>query len=225
MSKKKKKKQQMHVSAGNKQTTAVQGNKAQSQNVTQQKNAAQQKGKEEAIEIKMNFYSAMSMLTTLISAVAVILAMILAGRGFYYVLQTLFDEAVTDLNLLNDNLIEAGFSSNLTKCAYATAGMLVVVVILSLSGTFAAINPKKKPNIVPAVIMVVLSVAAVVAYLVGNAGTQDIVDTFAYVPLSRHIGIYNIQLYVLIANALCSIVNVFGQKYGLKLYKEKGYTC
>lgn len=219
MSKKKKKKQQMHVSAGNKQTKVAQGNKAQSKTVTQQK------GKEEAIEIKMNFYSAMSMLTTLISAVAVILAMILTGRGFYYVLQTLFDEAVTDINLLNDNLIEAGFSSNLTKCAYATAGMLVVVVILSLSGTFAAINPKKKPNIVPSVIMVVLSVAAVAFYLVGNAGTQDIVDTFAYVPLSRQIGIYNIQMYVLIANALCSIVNVFGQKYGLKLYKEKGYTC
>ncbi|MGN0391017.1 MAG: hypothetical protein ACI4L2_09420, partial [Wujia sp.] len=110
-------------------------------------------------------------------------------------------------------------------CMYAMAGVLVVMLILSLSGTIAAINPKKKPNIVSGVIMIVFSVSAIVLYVIGSTDTQGIVDAFIYVPLSKHIGLYNIELYILIANALCSVVNVFGQKYGLKLYKEKGTTC
>lgn len=219
MSKKKKKKQQMHVSAEKKETSVKQGT------VTQANNAPQNKGKEEAGEIRMNFYSAMSMLTTLLSAVSVICAMLLSGRGFYYVLQTLYDETETDIMFLNEHLLESDFSQKMIYCMYAMAGVLVVMLILSLSGTIAAINPKKKPNIVSGVIMIVFSVSAIVLYVIGSTDTQGIVDAFIYVPLSKHIGLYNIELYILIANALCSVVNVFGQKYGLKLYKEKGTTC
>ncbi len=218
MSKKKKKKQQMHVSASQKNTPVQTKTPAKQE-------TADKKNDENAIEIRMNFYSAMAMLTTLLAAVSVVLGMVLSGRGFYYVLQGLYDEEITDIVLLNDNLLEADFSPKMLYCMYVIAGVLVVMVILSLIGTFAAINPRKKPNIIPAVIMIVLSLAAIALYLVGNTDVEDILASFSHVQQSRHIGIYSIYLYVLIANSVCAVINLFGQLYGLKKYKEKGITC
>lgn len=210
----KKKKKQMHVSAGTK-TPPVQQNSVQQ--------AKDNKGNEP--EIKMNFYSGMSMLTTLLSAATVIIAMILTSRGYYYILQSLYDENKTDIALLNENLMASDFKSNLLIFAYIVAGMLFVTMIISLAETVTAINPNKKPNLIPAIIMVLLSIGAIAVYLAGNTDVKKIQDAMSFVPVSRHMALYSIQLYVLIANAVCTIANVFGQKYGIKLYNQNGKTC
>ena len=215
---KKKKKKQMHVSAGTKNQVANQSKAAEHTQISSKNE------NEQPAEIKMNFYSAMSMLTTLFTAAAAILSIILAGRGFYYVLQTLYDETQTDINFLNDKLTEVGFSSTIIVCAYVIAGMLFLSMILSLIGTFAAINPSKKPNMVVAILIVLLCVGSIVVYLFGGQDANKIMDMFSRVPVSKHMALYSVQLIVLIVNAICSIVNIFGQKYGLKLYKEKGTT-
>ena len=180
---------------------------------------------ETAADVKMNFYSGMSMIMTIMAAASAVVAMIVAARGFYYILQTLYDETQTDIVLLSDNLVAADFSPSIRIFLYVMGLLMAVQVVLSLVGTVTAINPKKKPLFPISVAMTVLAVAALVLYLVGHAKTGDIANMFSRVEMHKQIGLYTIYLYVLIANLVCAVVNLFGQMYGLKLYKKTGSTC
>ena len=180
---------------------------------------------ETAADVKMNFYSGMSMIMTIMAAASAVVAMIVAARGFYYILQTLYDETQTDIVLLSDNLVAADFSPSIRIFLYVMGLLMAVQVVLSLVGTVTAINPKKKPLFPISVAMTVLAVAALVFYLVGHAKTGDIANMFSRVEMHKQIGLYTIYLYVLIANLVCAVVNLFGQMYGLKLYKKTGSTC
>ncbi len=180
---------------------------------------------ETAADEKMNFYSGMSMIMTIMAAASAVVAMIVAARGFYYILQTLYDETQTDIVLLSDNLVAADFSPSIRIFLYVMGLLMAVQVVLSLVGTVTAINPKKKPLFPISVAMTVLAVAALVLYLVGHAKTGDIANMFSRVEMHKQIGLYTIYLYVLIANLVCAVVNLFGQMYGLKLYKKTGSTC
>ena len=174
---------------------------------------------ETAADVKMNFYSGMSMIMTIMAAASAVVAMIVAARGFYYILQTLYDETQTDIVLLSDNLVAADFSPSIRIFLYVMGLLMAVQVVLSLVGTVTAINPKKKPLFPISVAMKVL------LYLVGHAKTGDIANMFSRVEMHKQIGLYTIYLYVLIANLVCAVVNLFGQMYGLKLYKKTGSTC
>lgn len=176
-------------------------------------------------DVKMNFYSGMSMITTIMAAASAVVAMLVASRGFYYILQTLYDETKTDIVLLSDNLVAADFSPSIRIFLYVMGLLMAVQVILSLVGTVTAINPKKKPLFPISVAMTVLAVATLVLYLVGHAKTGDISNMFSRVEVHKQVGLYTIYLYVLIANLVCAVVNLFGQMYGLKLYKKTGSTC
>ncbi len=180
---------------------------------------------ETAADVKMNFYSGMSMVMTIMAAASAVVAMIVAARGFYYILQTLYDETQTDIVLLSDNLVAADFSPSIRIFLYVMGLLMAVQVVLSLVGTVTAINPKKKPRFPISVAMTVLAVAALVLYLVGHAKTGDIANMFSRVETHKQMGLYTIYLYVLIANVVCAVVNLFGQMYGLKLYKKTGSTC
>lgn len=180
---------------------------------------------ETAADVKMNFYSGMSMVMTIMAAASAVVAMIVAARGFYYILQTLYDETQTDIVLLSDNLVAADFSPSIRIFLYVMGLLMAVQVVLSLVGTVTAINPKKKPLFPISVAMTVLAVAALVLYLVGHAKTGDIANMFSRVETHKQMGLYTIYLYVLIANVVCAVVNLFGQMYGLKLYKKTGSTC
>jgi len=180
---------------------------------------------EAATDVKMNFYSGMSMVMTIMAAASAVVAMIVAARGFYYILQTLYDETQTDIVLLSDNLVAADFSPSIRIFLYVMGLLMAVQVVLSLVGTVTAINPKKKPLFPISVAMTVLAVAALVLYLVGHAKTGDIANMFSRVETHKQMGLYTIYLYVLIANLVCAVVNLFGQMYGLKLYKKTGSTC
>ena len=169
---------------------------------------------ETAADVKMNFYSGMSMIM-----------MIVAARGFYYILQTLYDETQTDIVLLSDNLVAADFSPSIRIFLYVMGLLMAVQVVLSLVGTVTAINPKKKPLFPISVAMTILAVATLVLYLIGHSKTGDIANMFSRVEMHKQIGLYTIYLYVLIANLVCAVVNLFGQMYGLKLYKKTGSTC
>ena len=173
---------------------------------------------ETAADVKMNFM-------TIMAAASAVVAMIVAARGFYYILQTLYDETQTDIVLLSDNLVAADFSPSIRIFLYVMGLLMAVQVVLSLVGTVTAINPKKKPLFPISVAMTVLAVAALVLYLVGHAKTGDIANMFSRVEMHKQIGLYTIYLYVLIANLVCAVVNLFGQMYGLKLYKKTGSTC
>lgn len=179
----------------------------------------------DATDIRMNFYSGMSMLMTIMAAVSAVVAMIVAARGFYYILQTLYDETQTDIVILSDNLLAVDFSPSLRIFLYVMGLLMAVQVILSLISTVTAMNPKKKPIVSVAVLMTVLAVAALVLYLVGYSKTSDIANMFSRVEIHKQIGLYTIYLYVLIANLVCTVANLFGQKYGLKKYKNTGSTC
>ena len=48
---------------------------------------------------------------------------------------------------------------------------------------------------------------------------------FSRVEMHKQIGLYTIYLYVLIANLVCAVVNLFGQMHGLKKKKKTGSTC
>lgn len=187
--------------------------------------SVEKKDTADAADIKMNFYSAMSMLNTVVAAVSAVIAMVVAGRGFYYILQTMYDEAQTDIVLLGENLVTANFNPSIRRFLYAMGIVLAVQVILSLVETVTAINPKKKPVFPVAVIMTGMAVLAIVLYYLGHEQTREIANVFSYVETHKQTGLYTIYLYVLIANAICSVVNLFGQMYGLKLYKKTGKTC
>ena len=176
-------------------------------------------------DIKMNFYSAMSMLTTLVAAASAVIAMIVAGRGFYYILQTMYDETQTDIVLLGDNLVSVNFNPSIRTFLYISGLVLALQVVLSLVETVTAINPKKKPVFPVAVIMTVLAFAANILYFLGHEKTKEIANVFSYVEVHEHTGLYTVYLYVLIINAVCSVVNLLGQIYGMKLYKKTGCTC
>lgn len=179
----------------------------------------------EVADVKMNFYSGMSMVMTIMAAASAVVAMVVAARGFYYILQTLYDETQTDIVLLSDNLVAADFSPSIRIFLYVMGLLLAVQVVLSLVSTITAINPKKKPLFSISVAMTVLAVAALVLYLVGHAKTGDIANMFSRVEMHKRMGLYTVYLYVLIANLVCAVVNLFGQIYGLKLYKKTGRTC
>ncbi len=178
-----------------------------------------------AADVKMNFYSGMSMIMTIMAAASAVVAMIVAARGFYYILQTLYDETQTDIVLLSDNLVAADFSPSIRIFLYVMGLLMAVQVVLSLVGTVTAINPKKKPLFPISVAMTILAVATLVLYLIGHSKTGDIANMFSRVEMHKQIGLYTIYLYVLIANLVCAVVNLFGQMYGLKLYKKTGSTC
>lgn len=180
---------------------------------------------EAVTDVKMNFYSGMSMVMTIMAAASAVVAMLVAARGFYYILQTLYDETQTDIVLLSDNLVAADFSPSIRIFLYVMGLLMAVQVVLSLVGTVTAINPKKKPLFPISVAMTVLAVATLVLYLVGHAKTGDIANMFSRVEMHKQMGLYTIYLYVLIANLVCAVVNLFGQIYGLKLYKKTGRTC
>lgn len=182
-------------------------------------------GKENEPEIKMNFYSGMSMIMTLVSAASAVVSMLVAGRGFYYILQSLYDESQTSIEFLDEKLMEVNFHPFIRISLIIAGVALALQVILSIVGTTTAMNPKKKPMLPIAIMMVVFAVSAISLYLVGNAQTNDIADMFARVPQDKHMGLYNIYLYVLIGNLLCSTINLFGQMYGMKLFKKTGATC
>lgn len=176
-------------------------------------------------DVKMNFYSGMSMVMTIMAAASAVVAMIVAARGFYYILQTLYDETQTDIVLLSDNLIAADFSPSIRIFLYVMGLLMAVQVVLSLVGTVTAINPKKKPIFPISVAMTSLAVATLVLYMIGHSKIGDIANMFSRVETHKQIGLYTIYLYVLIANLFCTVVNLFGQMYGLKLYKKTGSTC
>lgn len=178
-----------------------------------------------AQDIKMNFYSAMSMLTTLVAAASAVIAMIVAGRGFYYILQTMYDETQTDIVLLGDNLVTANFNPSIRTFLYISGLVLALQVVLSLVETVTAINPRKKPVFPVAVIMTVLSLTANILYFLGHEKTKEIANVFSYVEVHEHTGLYTVYLYVLIVNVVCSVINLLGQLYGMKLYKKTGCTC
>ena len=180
---------------------------------------------ETAADVKMNFYSGMSMIMTIMASASAVVAMIVAARGFYYILQTLYDETQTDIVLLSDNLVAADFSPSIRIFLYVMGLLMAVQVVLSLVGTVTAINPKKKPLFPISVAMTILAVATLVLYLIGHSKTGDIANMFSRVEMHKQIGLYTIYLYVLIANLVCAVVNLFGQMYGLKLYKKTGSTC
>ena len=186
---------------------------------------AQNAQPETAADVKMNFYSGMSMIMTIMAAASAVVAMIVAARGFYYILQTLYDETQTDIVLLSDNLVAADFSPSIRIFLYVMGLLMAVQVVLSLVGTVTAINPKKKPLFPISVAMTILAVATLVLYLIGHSKTGDIANMFSRVEMHKQIGLYTIYLYVLIANLVCAVVNLFGQMYGLKLYKKTGSTC
>lgn len=195
---------------------------------TQEKPAAVEVKKEEAAangEIKMNFYSAMSMITTLMTAASAVISMIIAARGFYYILQTIYDEEQTDILFLNDKLLEIQYNPAIRIFLYIMGLLLIVQVILSLVGTVTAINPGKKPLVSVSVIMVVLAAGTLVLYVLGYTKTADITNLFSRVESHKQIGLYTIYLYVLIANLICAVLNLVGQQYGLKIYKKTGRTC
>ncbi len=212
------KKEQRQVQAQSKQPVAEK--KAEPKPVEAKKAQS-----ETATDVKMNFYSGMSMVMTIMAAASAVVAMIVAARGFYYILQTLYDETQTDIVLLSDNLVAADFSPSIRIFLYVMGLLMAVQVVLSLVGTVTAINPKKKPLFPISVAMTVLAVAALVLYLVGHAKTGDIANMFSRVETHKQMGLYTIYLYVLIANVVCAVVNLFGQMYGLKLYKKTGSTC
>ena len=180
---------------------------------------------ETAADGKMNFYFGMYMIMTIMAAASAVVAMIVAARGFYYILQTLYDETQTDIVLLSDNLVAADFSPSIRIFLYVMGLLMAVQVVLSLVGTVTAINPKKKPLFPISVAMTILAVATLVLYLIGHSKTGDIANMFSRVEMHKQIGLYTIYLYVLIANLVCAVVNLFGQMYGLKLYKKTGSTC
>ncbi len=180
---------------------------------------------ETSADVKMNFYSGMSMIMTIMAAASAVVAMIVAARGFYYILQTLYDETQTDIVLLSDNLATADFSPSIRIFLYVMGLLMAVQVVLSLVGTVTAINPKKKPLFPISVAMTILAAATLVLYLIGHSKTGDIANMFSRVEMHKQIGLYTIYLYVLIANLVCAVVNLFGQMYGLKLYKKTGSTC
>lgn len=194
----------------------------------QEKPAAVEVKKEEAVEngeIKMNFYSAMSMITTLMTAASAVISMIIAARGFYYILQTIYDEEQTDILFLNDKLLEIQYNPSIRIFLYIMGLMLVVQVILSLVGTVTAINPGKKPLFSVSVVMVVLAAGTLALYVLDYTKTVDITNLFSRVESHKQIGLYTIYLYVLIANLICAVLNLVGQQYGLKMYKKTGRTC
>ena len=131
----------------------------------------------------------------------------------------------TDIVLLSDNLVAADFSPSIRIFLYVMGLLMAVQVVLSLVGTVTAINPKKKPLFPISVAMTILAVATLVLYLIGHSKTGDIANMFSRVEMHKQIGLYTIYLYVLIANLVCAVVNLFGQMYGLKLYKKTGSTC
>ena len=108
---------------------------------------------------------------------------------------------------------------------YISGVVLAVQVIFSLVATVLAINPKKKPQLLISVAMIVLSAAGIVFYCLARQQTAGIADMFARVQQSKQMNIYIAQLYVLIGNLVCVIVNLSAQIYGLKLYKKTGKTC
>lgn len=179
----------------------------------------------DAGEIRMNFYSAMSMVMTLVAAASAVVAMLLAGRGFYYILQWLYDETQTDIALLSENLELANFHPEIHTFLYVSGIVLAVQVIFALAATVLAINPKKKPQLLIPVIMIVLSAAGIVFYCLAKQQTTGIADMFARVQQSKQVNIYIAQFYVLIGNLVCAVVNLVAQMYGLKLYKKTGKTC
>lgn len=194
----------------------------------QEKPVAVEVKKEEAVEngeIKMNFYSAMSMITTLMTAASAVISMIIAARGFYYILQTIYDEEQTDILFLNDKLLEIQYNPSIRIFLYIMGLMLVVQVILSLVGTVTAINPGKKPLFSVSVVMVVLAAGTLALYVLDYTKTVDITNLFSRVESHKQIGLYTIYLYVLIANLICAVLNLVGQQYGLKMYKKTGRTC
>lgn len=195
---------------------------------TEEKNVIVEAKKEDAVEngeIKMNFYSAMSMITTLVTAAAAVISMIIAARGFYYILQTIYDETQTDILFLNDKLLEIKYNPSIRAFLYIMGFLLVVQVILSLAGTVTAINPNKKPLLSVSSVMIVLAAATLVLYVFNYTKTADITTFFSRVESHKQTGLYTMYLYVLILNLICAVLNLAGQQYGLKLYKKTGRTC
>lgn len=220
-----KKKQLQEQAQKQKNTTMESAAKTQTVPETGKTTEKRKEAVQDAGEIRMNFYSAMSMITTLVAAASAVIAMLLAGRGFYYILQWLYDENQTDITLLGENLELANFHPEIHTFMYISGVVLAVQVIFSLVATVLAINPKKKPQLLISVAMIVLSAAGIVFYCLARQQTAGIADMFARVQQSKQMNIYIAQLYVLIGNLVCVIVNLSAQIYGLKLYKKTGKTC
>ena len=101
---------------------------------------------ETAADVKMNFYSGMSMIMTIMAAASAVVAMIVAARGFYYILQTLYDETQTDIVLLSDNLVAADFSPSIRIFLYGTADGGTSGVI---SGRYGNSNQSEEETTLP----------------------------------------------------------------------------
>ena len=97
---------------------------------------------ETAADVKMNFYSGMSMIMTIMAAASAVVAMIVAARGFYYILQTLYDETQTDIVLLSDNL---SIDPHLSVCDGTADGGTSGVI----SGRYGNSNQSKEETTLP----------------------------------------------------------------------------
>lgn len=221
MSKSRKQRQTEKKKQAQQQKTSEQAVKPSKDEPVKQAQASQP----DVSEIRMNFYSAMSMLTTIASAAAAVIAMIVAGRGFYYILQSMYKSEQLDITLLGDNLETAGFHPEIHTFLYICGIALALEVLFSLIGTVTAMNPKKKPSLGLSVAMILLSAAAVILYVLAKAQTGGIKEEFPRLEQVERLNLYVIELYVLIGNLVCTVVNLFGQMYGGKLYKKTGRTC
>lgn len=176
-------------------------------------------------EIRMNFYSGMSMLTTVISAVSAVLAMIVAGRGLYYVLQAIYDETAVDILLCAKNLTKDGYGTTLTTYLYIIGILLALVVIVSLIQTVKAMNSEKKPVPFLSVLSILFCLAALILYFMGNKQVDELAAMFEQFAKNTKFVLYNAYPIVIAANLLCVTGNLAGQIYGSNLYKKTGKTC
>lgn len=184
----------------------------------------QDKKENEEVQIKMNFYSAMAMLTTLVSTGAFAVAMIVLPNARNYAVLSECGDAY-DPEILVDFLKEEGAWGSFVPYLAVALGALVVVTILSLMMTGSAMNAYKKPSMVQAVVMTTLSALALMMYLMADRILQDGMEKLTKLQPQSQFGIYNVYFILLIVNVVIAFINVFGTLYGCSKFNKTGHTC
>lgn len=192
--------------------------------VKPEKKKDSKKNEPEELQIKMNFYSAMAMIATLVSAGAFAVAMIISGNPNFYVMKSKYGDSDV-ANVLVDKMDEMELGGHFGLFCTIAMVLLLVVAVCALAGTLTAMNPNKKPNFVMSIIMVLLSVGSFVLYFVAKNELKATFEQFKYVTGEKIFGLYDTYFVLLIANIALLVINVLGNMYGGKKYKKTGHTC
>ncbi|MGN0436156.1 MAG: hypothetical protein ACI4D8_05985 [Wujia sp.] len=185
--------------------------------------------KNENQDPKLTLYTASAMLAALVASLATVISFILLGNSGFYVTEAYFGGEFESeiIELFVDSLFDTSQSSKIFGLLLAAAILTALSALFTIFITIRAIDPLKKPLMIPGIIASVLSLGAIIMHAVTRGFVADCIDQYEVnfgleAETSHLFNLFDYCLVGVILNTVILVVMVIGIGVGLLRWEKNG---